>query len=70
MPEPGTAPPTDVAVGLTATEAARRLEVDGPNRLPPPPRVAAWRHLVGEVTHFFAAMVWVAAGLAVLAAMS
>ncbi|MBP7631434.1 MAG: cation-transporting P-type ATPase [Acidimicrobiales bacterium] len=69
MPEPGTAPPTDVAVGLTATEAARRLEVDGPNRLPPPPRVAAWRHLVGEVTHFFAAMLWVAAGLAVLAGM-
>jgi hypothetical protein len=28
--------------GLTAIEAARRLAVDGPNQLPPPPSPDAW----------------------------
>ena len=51
--------------GLTAIEAARRLQVDGPNQLPPPPSPHAWRKLVAQFTHFFALMLWVAGVLAV-----
>lgn len=56
-------------VGLTEAEAAARLEANGPNRLPPPPTSGVWRKLIGEFTHFFAIMLWVAAVLAVLAGM-
>jgi len=52
------------AGGLSSTEAARRLAADGPNELParrpPSPVLLALRQL----THFFAIMLWVAAGLA------
>jgi magnesium-transporting ATPase (P-type) len=57
------------ARGLTADEAARRLVIDGPNRLPEPPKVRAWRKFLGQFTHFFAAMLWVAAVLAAIAGM-
>lgn len=40
---------------------------DGPNRLPAPPPIRAWKQLLGEVTHLFALMLWVAGGLALLA---
>ncbi|MGZ4790601.1 MAG: cation-transporting P-type ATPase, partial [Ilumatobacteraceae bacterium] len=40
--------------GLTAADAARRLAADGPNVLPPPPRVHTWRRLLAQFTHFFA----------------
>jgi magnesium-transporting ATPase (P-type) len=66
------APPTsetDAAVGLSAEVAARRLASDGPNRLPASKRVPAWRHLVGQLTHFFALMLWVAGVLAFVAGM-
>ena len=55
--------------GLSTPEAAARLAADGPNTLPPPARPRAWRRLAGELFHFFALMLWVAGGLALLAGM-
>ncbi|WP_296664880.1 cation-translocating P-type ATPase [Demequina sp.] len=40
---------TDAANGLTTTEAAARLERDGPNRLDQERRVPAWRRLVSQL---------------------
>ena len=58
----------DIA-GLTSDEAARRLRDDGPNAMPPPPRPSTLRRALREFTHFFALMLWAAAGLALLAGM-
>jgi len=55
--------------GLTAAEAARLLTRHGPNLLPQEKRVPTWRHLLGQMVHFFAVMLWVAGGLAILAGM-
>ena len=43
---------------------------DGPNRLPLPARMPAWRRLVRQLVNFFAVMLWVAAVLAVVAGMA
>ena len=56
-------------VGLTATDAERRLRDDGPNRLPTPTRAPAWRQLAAEMVHFFALLFWVAGALAFVAGM-
>ena len=53
--------------GLTSAEARDRLTRDGPNQLPPPPRTSALRRLADQLLHFFALMLWVAGGLALLA---
>jgi magnesium-transporting ATPase (P-type) len=53
--------------GLTASEVASRLGRDGPNRLPPPPRVSAWRQLLHQMTSFFAFLLWGAGALAFVA---
>lgn len=53
--------------GLSRSEAAARLACDGPNRLPVPARLPAWRQLLGQVIHFFALMLWIAGGLAIVA---
>jgi magnesium-transporting ATPase (P-type) len=53
--------------GLTSLEAAARLARDGPNRLPPPKRPSALRRFADQLLHFFAVMLWVAGGLALLA---
>ena len=58
-----------VRTGLTSSEAARRLAADGRNVLPPPPIVHPWHRLLGQFTHFFALMLWVAAVLAFVAGM-
>lgn len=63
------ATPAPVTTGLTDAEADRRHRADGPNRVPPPPPRPAWRRLLGELTHFFALMLWVAGALAVVAGM-
>ena len=63
------ATPAAVTTGLTDAEADRRHRADGPNRVPPPPPRPAWRRLLGELTHFFALMLWVAGALAVVAGM-
>ncbi len=52
--------------GLSAQEAARRLEQYGPNELPrakPPP---AWKLALSQLTHFFALLLWAAAVLALI----
>ncbi|WP_240193262.1 cation-transporting P-type ATPase [Glycomyces sp. YM15] len=54
-------------VGLSSTEAAAALARDGPNTLPAPRRrPAVWR-FARQFLHFFAIMLWVAAGLALVA---
>ncbi|WP_306875725.1 cation-translocating P-type ATPase [Streptosporangium brasiliense] len=58
-----------VRSGLTSAEAARRLAGGGANMLPTGRRVSAAMLLLREMVHFFALMLWVAAGLAVLAGM-
>jgi magnesium-transporting ATPase (P-type) len=55
------------STGLSWSEAQARLARDGPNRLPTPPGVPLWRRLGAQFVHFFAVMLWVAAGLAWLA---
>jgi calcium-translocating P-type ATPase len=63
---PEAAPPDR---GLDSATARRLLATDGPNLLPvaaPPP---AWRLLVAQLTHFFAALLWGAAALALAAGM-
>jgi magnesium-transporting ATPase (P-type) len=55
--------------GLTQAEAAARLTAEGPNELPAPRRVPAWRRLAAEMFHFFALLFWVAGGLAFIAGM-
>jgi magnesium-transporting ATPase (P-type) len=57
-------------VGLTSEAAARRLEIDGPNRLPPPPRRPVLLALGAQMTHFFALMLWVASVLAWIGGMA
>ncbi|MEZ7237406.1 cation-transporting P-type ATPase [Rhodococcus sp. GXMU-t2271] len=55
--------------GLTGSEAAARLTRDGPNQLPAARRVAWWRRLVAQLTHFFALLLWFASALAFVAGM-
>lgn len=38
----------EVATGLAADEARRRLDADGPNPLPPPAKARAWRILIDQ----------------------
>jgi magnesium-transporting ATPase (P-type) len=56
-----------IAGGLSETEAASRLANYGPNVLPTPPRIPAWRRFASELVHFFALLFWVAGGLAFVA---
>ncbi|MEU3013851.1 cation-transporting P-type ATPase [Nocardia asteroides] len=56
-------------MGLTEAEAALRHRRDGANTLPAPPRPSHVRQFVAQLTHFFAAMLWVAAILALVAGM-
>lgn len=53
--------------GLSGAEAARRRAEQGPNQLPEPRRPSVVRRFAGELTHFFALMLWVAGVLALLA---
>jgi magnesium-transporting ATPase (P-type) len=55
--------------GLTSTEAAARLVRDGPNALPRPRRTHPLVVFARQLAHFFALMLWVAAGLALVAGM-
>lgn len=58
---------TTTAAGLSTAEAERRSVASGRNRLPEPRRTPWPRRLAGELTHFFAIMLWVAAVLAFVA---
>lgn len=53
--------------GLAQREAARRLAEFGANRVAAVAREPLWLALVKEFSHFFALVLWVAAGLAFLA---
>ena len=50
--------------GLTPAEAARRLGEYGPNHLEEVGAERPGRRLLREFTHFFAIILWIAAGLA------
>ncbi|MGE5471417.1 MAG: cation-translocating P-type ATPase [Bacteroidota bacterium] len=56
------------AAGLAGKEAARRLAEFGPNRIATVARQSPWLSLLGEFIHFFALILWFAAGLAFTAA--
>ncbi|WP_280430130.1 cation-translocating P-type ATPase [Nocardia brasiliensis] len=66
---PSTHAPTTARCGLSEAEVATRRHRDGPNALPAPPRPDPVVLLLAQLTHFFALMLWVAAGLALLAGM-
>lgn len=53
--------------GLGDAEAARRREAFGPNRVEAARRDPVWLVLAREFSHFFALILWVAAGLAFVA---
>ena len=53
--------------GLGAAESARRLAAFGPNRVEAARRDPVWLVLAREFSHFFALILWVAAGLALFA---
>ncbi len=55
--------------GLTSAEAASILARVGPNTLPTARGVPLWRHATRQFAHFFAVMLWVAAGLSLVAGM-
>ena len=57
------------AEGLSSERAAQLLKQAGANQLPVEKTVPQWRKLWGELTHFFALMLWCAAGLAFIADM-
>ncbi|WP_438853304.1 cation-translocating P-type ATPase [Agromyces sp. M3QZ16-3] len=65
MDEPRVTEPA--ASGLTSADAAARRARDGANALPGAKRPSVLRRLVGELTHFFALLLWGAAVLAFLA---
>ncbi len=55
--------------GLTTAEVRQRLERDGPNEVPRQRPPSPWSQLAAQFVHFFAVMLWIAAGLALLARM-
>jgi magnesium-transporting ATPase (P-type) len=55
------------APGLTTSEATDRRVRDGPNTLPAAKRPSVVRRLLGELTRFFALLLWAAATLAFVA---
>ena len=55
-------------LGLSETEAERRREEFGFNRIQEVRTTPLWRRFAREFTHFFAVILWVAAGLAFFAA--
>jgi sodium/potassium-transporting ATPase subunit alpha len=56
--------------GLSAAEAARRLREFGPNRIERVRGESVLHRLLKSFTHFFAILLWVAAGVALFAAWS
>jgi magnesium-transporting ATPase (P-type) len=65
----GAAARGDAKAGLSSCEVVAARARWGPNRLPAPRRRSPTRQLVAQWTHFFAVLLWVASGLAVIAGM-
>ena len=61
--------PSTYEHGLTSEEAQTRLARFGENRLPQAAGPSLLRQFVAQLTHFFAAMLWVAAGFAFVGGM-
>jgi magnesium-transporting ATPase (P-type) len=55
--------------GLGSDEARQRLQESGLNVLPVRRRTPLWRSVLAQLAHFFAVMLWIAGGLAILAGM-
>ena len=55
--------------GLSPEEVERSRKTHGLNSLPPPPTIPHWQRLLSQFIHFFAIMLWIAGGLAILAGM-
>jgi magnesium-transporting ATPase (P-type) len=55
--------------GLTSTEAIERLRLHGPNLPPVKSGRSLWWQCAAQMVHFFALVLWVAGGLAILAGM-
>jgi calcium-translocating P-type ATPase len=55
------------STGLSGAEAERRLQEFGANRVEPAPTVLPFVRVLQAFTHFFALLLWAAAGLAFLA---
>ncbi|HET6719679.1 MAG TPA: cation-transporting P-type ATPase, partial [Rhodocyclaceae bacterium] len=53
--------------GISPVEAARRLAEFGPNSIQAAARQPLWLQLLKEFSHFFALILWLAAGLAFVA---
>jgi magnesium-transporting ATPase (P-type) len=62
--------PTTTHAGLTSADVDARRRRDGPNELPQPPAPSPWSMFLKQLTHLLALMLWVAAGLALLAGMA
>ncbi len=63
-PEAALAALRSQAAGLAPDEVQRRLQAFGPNRVETLPGEPVWLTLLREFTHFFALVLWLAAGLA------
>jgi magnesium-transporting ATPase (P-type) len=57
------------ARGLTAADVEQRRKTFGSNLLPYAVPIPLWRRFLAQLVHFFAIMLWIAAGLASLARM-
>jgi magnesium-transporting ATPase (P-type) len=66
---PSGLPPSPARRGLSSEEASARLRRQGPNVLPAKPPIPIRREFVAQLTHFFAVMLWVAGGMAMLSGM-
>ena len=66
---PGTTGASTGSPGLTTTDVLLRLERDGANVLPEPVRENPWAMFARQLSHLLALLLWVGAGLALLAGM-
>src|ERR1035437_5172835 len=57
------------SAGLILEEIELRRRHYGPNLLSRPRHLPLWRRLLSQLVHFFAVMLWIAGGLAILAGM-
>lgn len=66
-PEEALASLASTHVGLSQQEAGSRLVRFGPNRVEETRRTPLWRDLLRQFSHFFALLLWLAAGLSLVA---